>query len=105
MERGARLRVGDRRERRARGTPDVCGTGSADLSPQVFIKTEQEEEPCPGWPPEQRERGILHAPGTGECCEIPPGVEQAKGGQEEPGSWGNPYKRLQSGCLRPASCF
>ncbi|XP_050798424.1 uncharacterized protein LOC127045816 isoform X2 [Gopherus flavomarginatus] len=65
MERGDRLRVGDRRERRERGTPDAYGTGSADLKPQVFIKMEQEEEPCTGGPPEQRERGILHAPGTG----------------------------------------
>ncbi|XP_039381958.1 uncharacterized protein LOC120398519 isoform X2 [Mauremys reevesii] len=65
MERGDRLRVGERRERRARGTPDACGTGSADPRPQVVIKTEQEEEPGLGGPPAQRERGILHAPGTG----------------------------------------
>ncbi|XP_044860223.1 uncharacterized protein LOC123363376 [Mauremys mutica] len=70
MERGDRLRVGERRERRARGTPDACGTGSADPRAQVVIKTEQEEEPGPGGPPAQRERGILHAPGTGIKAEI-----------------------------------
>ncbi|XP_053872831.1 uncharacterized protein LOC128830926 [Malaclemys terrapin pileata] len=70
MERGDKLRVGERRERRERGMPDACGTGSADVRPQVFIKTEQEEEPCTGAPPEQREGGILRAPSTGIKAEI-----------------------------------
>nr|XP_048697956.1 uncharacterized protein LOC125632977 isoform X3 [Caretta caretta] len=65
MERGDKLHVGDRREMRERGMPDTCGAGSADISPKVFIKTEQEEEPCAGAPPEQGERGIRQAPSTG----------------------------------------